>query len=74
MMCANCGCDSPKGETYYKVKDNYLLVNYFDTDEDSVFCSQDCLCDAISADLEICEEDTEDDLEIKRILNEAKDG
>lgn len=74
MICANCGCDIPKGETYYKVKDNYLLVNYFDTDEDSVFCSQDCLCEAISADLEICEEETEEDREIKRILKEVHDG
>lgn len=73
MRCAECRCDIPKGETYYKVKDNYLLVNYFDTDEGSIFCSQDCLCQAISADMEICEEDTEEDLEVKRILNEMEE-
>lgn len=73
MICAECGCDIQNGETYYKVKDNYLLVNYFDTDEASIFCSQDCLCKAISADMEICDEPTEEDRDIERILKETEE-
>jgi hypothetical protein len=72
MICANCGCDIHKGDTYYKVKDNYLLVKYFDSDEDSIFCSQDCLCEALSADMETCEEPTDEDKDFERILKEAE--
>lgn len=73
MKCANCGCDIHKDSPYYKVKDNFLLVKYFDSDIDSIFCSQDCLCEFISADMEICEEPTEDELEVERILKEVEE-
>jgi hypothetical protein len=48
LKCANCGCYIEN--EYYKVLDNYLLVKYFDCDEDNIFCSQDCLCESLSVE------------------------
>ena len=31
----------------YKVFDNYLQVKYFDSEDDNVFCSQDCFCESV---------------------------
>ena len=49
-ICAQCGNDIPVGETYFKVCDNFLQMRYFDAEDesDNVFCSQDCLCEALS--------------------------
>lgn len=45
-ICANCGLEIR--DDYYKIGDNYLQVNYFDSDEDNCFCSKDCLCSSLS--------------------------
>jgi hypothetical protein len=53
LFCAYCkklindetGLDSEQG--YYKALDNFLQIKYFDSDEDNIFCSQDCACRAI---------------------------
>lgn len=47
FICANCGCEI-EGEHYLSVLDNYLQVKYFDSDEDNIFCSEDCICEALS--------------------------
>ena len=46
MRCANCGKEIE--ESYLMVGDNYLQVKYFDSEEDNVFCGQDCLCKYLS--------------------------
>ena len=46
MRCANCGKEIE--ESYLMVGDNYLQVKYFDSDEDNVFCSKECLCEYLS--------------------------
>ena len=48
--CAECGKEIPKGEYYIEVCDNYLRFNYFDRDEDAIFCSDECLKDALSCE------------------------
>lgn len=52
-ICANCGLDI-EGD-YLKIGDNFLQVKYFDSEEDNIFCSKDCLCQALSV-LEVDEE------------------
>ena len=49
-ICAQCGNEIPVGERYLKVCDNFLQMRYFDAEDesDNVFCSQDCLCEALS--------------------------
>ena len=53
-ICANCGLEIEG--SYYKVGDNFLQVKYFDDEEtENVFCSKDCLCQALSV-LEVDED------------------
>ena len=47
-ICANCGREIENDEEYFVVGDNYLQVKYFDSTEDNIFCSKDCLCSALS--------------------------
>lgn len=50
LTCAECGCTIGKDEEYYEVKDNFLRVNYFESDEDAIFCSPTCVLESISCD------------------------
>lgn len=45
--CANCGREIESDEEYFIVGDNYLQ-EYFDSTEDNIFCSKDCICSALS--------------------------
>ena len=53
LFCAYCkklindemDLDSEQG--YYKVLDNFLQIKYLDSDEDNIFCSQDCACSSL---------------------------
>jgi len=56
-VCANCG--QIIEERFYMVGDNYLQVKYFDEEDgsDNVFCSRDCLCEALTVlEIELEEE------------------
>lgn len=44
--CAFCG--EPLTKEYLMIGDNFLQVKYFDSDEDNRFCSENCLCKALS--------------------------
>lgn len=44
--CAECGCEIT--DNYLMVGDNFLQVKYFDSEECNVFCSKECLCQALS--------------------------
>lgn len=55
MECANCKKEIGKNEMYYQCKDNFLLVKYFDNEQQSIFCSTDCFCEWCSLDLEFNE-------------------
>lgn len=42
MNCSNCG--TVIEDTYFKCLDNCLQVNFFDTEEENCFCSEECFC------------------------------
>lgn len=44
--CACCGA-MLEGE-YYKVGDNFLQRKYFESEEDSLFCSEECVMKGLS--------------------------
>lgn len=46
--CANCGMSIQPEENYLIVGDNFLQVKFFDSREDNIFCSKECLCQALS--------------------------
>ncbi len=57
MYCSNCH-ELITDETYFSCLDNYLQVNYFDTEEENIFCSKDCFCEALTLT------EIEDDIEL----------
>lgn len=46
--CAECGCEIK--QEYFMVTDNFLQIKYFDEEDgsDNIFCSQSCICEALS--------------------------
>lgn len=42
--CACCGKMIEEDESYFKCLENFLLVKFFDSDDDNIFCSKDCFC------------------------------
>lgn len=48
LVCANCGLEIEN--EWYKCRDNFLQVKYFDEQDesDNVFCSKTCFCEALS--------------------------
>jgi len=34
-------------DSYFTCEDNYLQVKYFDTEEENVFCNQECFCNYV---------------------------
>lgn len=40
--CAECGAVIEND--YYKCLDNCLQANFFDTEEENCFCSEECFC------------------------------
>lgn len=46
MKCANCG--KIIENSYFIIGDNYLQIKFFDSEEDNVFCSKECICKYLS--------------------------
>lgn len=46
LHCSECGTKIK--DNYYKCLDNYLQVNFFDTEEENCFCSKSCFCKYMS--------------------------
>lgn len=44
--CSYCG-KLIEGE-YLKIGDNFLLVHYFDSEQDNIFCCEHCIACALS--------------------------
>ena len=60
--CSNCGNEIKENkDRYYKVLDNFLQVKYFDSEDCNIFCSQNCLCEALSVEEFVFEKDNGDD-------------
>ena len=53
MTCAECGKEIAVGDDYFEVADNFLQAQYFDTREDAIFCSENCLLDALTVERKI---------------------
>ncbi|MFL2100073.1 hypothetical protein [Desemzia sp. FAM 23989] len=55
--CAHCNTELK--EEYVTVRDNHMILNYFDFEngEDNIFCDKYCLADALSAETILIEED-----------------
>lgn len=47
-VCANCGMPIYENEKRLRCRDNYLISKYFDSEENNIFCSEDCFCEALS--------------------------
>lgn len=45
FYCANCGCEIHS--EVYMVRDNFLIVKYFDDNKSNRFCSKECACEAL---------------------------
>ena len=43
--CACCGLLIEDTEPYFKCLENFLLVKFFDSKEDNIFCSRECFCE-----------------------------
>ncbi len=57
-VCANCQSEI-LDEEYLMIRDNFLLVNYFDDPDglDNIFCSEHCVCESLFVSgVEIVEE------------------
>lgn len=48
--CANCGAPIKQGDEYVKCLDNFLQVRFFDSNDCNIFCDNDCLAAALSAE------------------------
>ena len=58
LYCSECG--SPIEDTYFKCLDNCLQVNFFDSEEENCFCSEECFCKYMELkELEVEEENNE---------------
>ena len=48
LYCAECGAEIK--DSYMKIGDNFLQVNYFDApdESDNIFCSEECILMSLS--------------------------
>lgn len=46
LHCSECGALIE--DTYFKCLDDCLIVNFFDTDQENCFCSEECFCKYMS--------------------------
>ena len=54
MKCINCNSEIEK--TYFQCLDNFIQTKYFDSEEENIFCSQECFCNYVQLE-EMNEED-----------------
>lgn len=48
MKCAECSNEIE--DEFLTVRDNYLEINYFESQELNIFCSEECLMKSIMAE------------------------
>lgn len=46
LHCSECGAQIE--DTYFKCLDDCLIANFFDTDKENCFCSEECFCKYMS--------------------------
>lgn len=79
LICAECGKEIDEEETYgeaYVVQDNFLQIKYFETPEQNIFCSEECVLKAISAEpfpIEEIQTDLKDYYDTQEKINQQGD-
>lgn len=48
IYCANCEKIFDEDDEVISVGDNFLTIKYFDSIEDNIFCSPECLMESLS--------------------------
>ena len=63
--CACCNCEIREDERaeYFKILDNNLQIKFFETNDENIFCSQECICKALSVERFDFNETNDDDSE-----------
>ena len=64
MNCSTCG--DYIEDTYYKCLDNFIQVKFFDTEEENIFCSQECFCKYLNLEEFDVEDEKNDKCNIKK--------
>ncbi len=59
--CAYCHAPIREGDEYVKILDNFLMVRYFDDNDENIFCGNDCLAESLSVNHFIFEKNNGDD-------------
>ena len=71
FYCANCGDELDSEMGAFILRDNFLIVKYFDNYKSNRFCSYQCACEALNgafvdfADLPLDDDEEDDDDENK---------
>lgn len=46
--CSYCNTEiNTEIESYFMCQDNFIQTKYFDTDEENIFCCQECFCNYV---------------------------
>ncbi len=46
--CSYCNTEiNTEIDSYFMCQDNFIQTKYFDTDEENIFCCQECFCNYI---------------------------
>ncbi len=46
--CSYCNAEiNAEIDSYFVCQDNFLQVKYFDTEDENIFCSQECFCNYV---------------------------
>lgn len=46
-------------DTFFKCLDNFLQTKYFDTEDENIFCCQECFCNYVQLNQYVGEDDEE---------------
>lgn len=48
MKCSYCDAEiNTNTDSYFTCQDNFMQAKYFDTEEENIFCSQECFCNYV---------------------------
>lgn len=48
MKCSYCDAEiNTNTDSYFTCQDNFIQTKYFDTEEENIFCSQECFCNYV---------------------------
>ena len=71
VKCSYCNVEIK--EEYYYVGDNFIQRKYFDSEDENVFCSKNCLCESLSVDIVYIDNTEEKIKELTILLKNLKE-